>query len=224
MVNQRVRRRLMTAGRKKRATGLSNSICRLVLVAGCSEKNISNSNRPGSPVSSISTASHHTIVRFLRHSITKMPMLTPNINNVHARGEMAQRCNHNMTQYQRACLVLADHSGVVKVVAQVGRQKLLLALGSLHIGAQAQQQIIAESGPRMTLGAGVDYLAERWIVVGTCGIAHLTIETSLYNVPGARATVIEEIVVAIDGIAIQILLQCLKETQLFCVAEVEYRT
>jgi hypothetical protein len=74
----------------------------------------------------------------------------------------------------------------------------------------------------MTLSTGVNHLAERGVIIGPRCIDHLAVQALLHYVSGARAAIVEEKIIAIDRIAVQVILQCPKETQLLIVGEIEY--
>ena len=92
-IHQRVERLLATAGRKKKGRGLSNNICRLVLVVGCWENNMTNSTSPTSPCATINRPSQIRNVFFLRHSNAKMTIDKMSRAQAHSVGENKKSCS-----------------------------------------------------------------------------------------------------------------------------------
>ena len=101
---------------------------------------------------------------------------------------------------QWAVLPVVTDPGVVEVVHQVVGQKLLLASRRLHIGLDAQQQVVAESGPRMALRHLVYGAPVTVCNILAASIFYLSVDASLDDVPCLCRAVVVEVVVAIHSV------------------------
>lgn len=98
---------------------------------------------------------------------------------------------------------------MVEVVHQVVWQELLLAQRRGLVSLDAQQQVIAETGPRMIACHLVDHLPICGCEIFTFSIFCLSGDTFLDDVLGFGRTVVVEIVVAIDAVPrLQVLAEC----------------
>ena len=112
---------------------------------------------------------------------------------------------------------------VVKVVHQVIGQKLLLPPPGGLVGFYSQQHIVAEACPRMLAGHLVNHVAIRRIIAFISSVFYFSADALLDDVAGLRRTVVVEVVVAVDAVGgLQVGVQRLVQTALFCARQVQH--
>ena len=90
------------------------------------------------------------------------------------------------------------YDSMIKVIHQVVGQKLLLAQRSLAVRLDAQQQVVATSGPRVLESHIVNDVPVGGLIVGTYGILHASVNTLFNNVSCFCCTVVVKEIITIN--------------------------
>lgn len=110
---------------------------------------------------------------------------------------------------------------VIKVLHKMLWKELLLLIISFTIGFKAQQQVVSESSPRVSLIHRMNHLAIGCIFM-IVGKTNLSIQITDQNIAGTCSTVVVKVIITVSAVlGLVIFLQCHNDSATFCRIQVE---